>query len=139
MTSNVSHAASSLKRSGPTLLIVEDESIARRALAILLGASGYVANAVESAEKALETVEDVGVPTLALVDVDLPGMSGLELVAELERIRPDLMTVLVSATDGERIRSFCREHEQVTYIRKPLDFPKLLSLIDEKVQGGEYH
>lgn len=134
MDPNLSSCADGLKRSEPSLLIVEDEGIARHALAVLLGNCGYRANAAASAEIALEMIESCGVPNIALVDVDLPGMSGLEFVAKLERLRPDVVTVLVSAADGDRIRAFCREHEQVTYIRKPLDFPKLLSLLDEKSQ-----
>ncbi len=132
MNLDVSGYATKLKRSALSLLIVEDEHIARRALAVLLENCGYHAAAAASAEIALEIIESRGVPHIALVDVDLPGMSGLEFVAELERLRPEVVTVLVSAADGDRIRAFCREHQHVTYVRKPLDFPKLLALLDEK-------
>lgn len=132
MTSDVSSCVDELMRSGPSLLIVEDERIARRALAVLLRGCGYRAVPAASAEIALEIIESRGVPHIALVDIDLPGMSGLEFVAELERLSPGVVIVLVSAADGERIRAFCREHEHVTYIRKPLDFPKLLLLLDQK-------
>lgn len=115
----------------PSLLIVEDENVARRALSQLLNSCGFRTDAVPSAEEALEVIEAHGAPNIALLDIDLPGMSGLELAAHLEQIRPDVMMVLVSATDGERIRSFCRAHTQVTYIRKPLDFTRLLRVLNK--------
>lgn len=122
-----------LRRGSPSLLIVEDEHVARRALAFLLGNSGFDAHAAPTAEEALRMIDKWGAPEIALVDVDLPGMSGLEFVTKLERLRSDVVTVLVSAVDGERIHSFCRAHAQVTYLRKPLDFPSLLTLIDSKI------
>jgi CheY-like chemotaxis protein len=64
----------------------------------------------------------------ALVDVDLPGMSGLEFAKRLNRSRPDVYTVLITAAEGERIQSFLREHP-VTYLRKPLDFEHLLGVL----------
>lgn len=132
MDAGEGHSQDEPSRDRRSLLIVEDEHVARRALAFLLDHSGFCARAVSNAEDALQIIEECGAPQVALVDVDLPGMSGLEFVTQLERLRPDVVTVLVSAVDGERIRSFCRKHEHVTYVRKPLDFTKLLLLIDEK-------
>jgi CheY-like chemotaxis protein len=125
-----------LNRSSPALLIVEDEPIARTALAILLNSRGYAAAAVSSAEAALEMVRRSGTPPIAVVDVDLPGMNGLDLVDALERKRPGLITVLVTAGDGERVDAFCRSHQRVMFLRKPLDFPSLLRLLDENLPGN---
>ena len=110
------------------VMIVEDERVARRALASLLASSGYTPAAYESAEEALENVGESRVPPLALIDVDLPGMSGLDLVARLEKLDPDVHAVLITAAEGERIDRFRRDHS-VEYLRKPLEFSRLLDVL----------
>ena len=127
----VSCCPTELKSRAKTVLVVEDERVSRRALSLLLNSCGYVAQSVESGEEAFDRIAEMGVPGVALVDVDLPGMTGLEFVSRLERLAPDVNTVIVivSATDGDRIHRFCREHEHVTFLRKPLDFDRLLSVI----------
>ena len=120
---------------GPTVLIVEDERVSRRALTSLLAASGYQPQPCESAEEALEQVRRGKDPDIALIDIDLPGMSGLDLIARLESLRPGVMAVLMTAADGERIERFRREHS-VHYLRKPLDFGRLLRLLKPNPANG---
>jgi two-component system response regulator FlrC len=113
-----------------SILIVEDERVARNALRKLLAASGYHAAAFECAEDALRDMAEADMPPVALIDVDLPGMSGLDLATRLEQIRPDMVKVLITAASGDRIDNFRRDHV-VHYIRKPLDFPRLLRLLGD--------
>lgn len=110
------------------MLIVEDERISRKALALLLRACGYHTLAAGSAEEALCLLETDGRPHIALVDVDLPGMSGLEFAERLEISQPGTFTILITAGEGQRIRDFLRDHP-VAYLRKPLDFDDLLTLL----------
>ena len=112
------------------VLIVEDECVSRNALRKLLAASGYHAAAYECAEDALREMAADDMPPVALIDVDLPGMSGLDLATRLEELRPDMVKVLITAASGDRIDSFRRDHE-VHYIRKPLDFGRLLRLLGD--------
>ena len=111
-----------------TVLIVEDERVSRRALTTLLASYGFKPAACASAEEALREVSSGTEPAVALVDVDLPGMSGLDLVARLEKLRPGIKAVLITAAEGDRIARFRREHE-VDYLPKPVDFPRLLMLL----------
>lgn len=110
------------------ILIVEDEVMAGRALAALLAACGYKAEAVTSAEEALRVMENGQVPEIALIDVDLPGMSGLDLIRRMKRSNPSVVPVLVTATDHERVNAF-RDTDPVSYIRKPIHFDDLLAVI----------
>ena len=115
-----------------TVLIVEDENVSRTALKRLLDRSGYHAEACVSAEEALCKLHNHqrDNPQVALVDVDLPGMSGLDLVRRLQQASPDTFTILITAAAGERIASFCRAHP-VAYLQKPIDFDLLLSMMSE--------
>lgn len=112
------------------VLIVEDEGVSRRALAVLLGASGYRTATAASAEEALRMMREKSPPDIALVDVDLPGMSGLDFATRLEEAEPGVFTVLITAAEGDRISSYMRDHP-VAYMRKPVDFTRLLSLLSD--------
>jgi CheY-like chemotaxis protein len=115
-----------------TVLVVEDEAISRRALTLLLETSGYPTTAAKSAEDALRLVGEGVVPRIALVDLDLPGMSGIDLIDRLEKSQPGILAVLITATSRERLDRVLHEHH-VIYFRKPLDFEDLLHALEEKI------
>src|SRR5439155_23089948 len=94
------------KPHGPRVLIVEDERISRQALAFLLEDSGFAPDPCATAEEALEKVDHGRAPAFALVDLDLPGMNGLELLTRLEKLRPDTIKILMTAAEGERVDKF---------------------------------
>jgi DNA-binding NtrC family response regulator len=119
------------------VLIVEDERVSRNALRKLLAASGYRSAAFECAEDALRDMAARDMPPVALIDVDLPGMSGLDLATRLEELRPDMVKVLITAASGDRIENFRRDHV-VHYIRKPLDFARLLRLLGNSPKAGSH-
>lgn len=134
MTEVVSHSNTGGELKGE-ILVVEDEQIVRYALTWLLSASGYTPLSFATAEEALRELEHQPVPNIALVDVDLPGMSGLELIAKLAQNRPAFRAVLVTAVEGERINSFRRAHS-VGYLRKPVDFSALLDVLAREADSG---
>ena len=65
---------------GGRLLVVEDEARIRAIVIKLFQADGYTVEAVGDAETALERVSDLA-PDVALLDLALPGMDGIELLA----------------------------------------------------------
>jgi two-component system nitrogen regulation response regulator GlnG len=111
-------------------MIVEDERVARNALTTLLTSYGYPAVSFETAEELLNAVEKGTEPQVILADVDLPGMSGLEMIDALEERYPGMHAVVITAVDGEEIRSFLEKHG-CDYLRKPLNLANLLSLLQE--------
>jgi CheY-like chemotaxis protein len=114
------------------ILIVEDESIARNALSHLLHHSGFEIQAAASAEEALEIVDQCGAPEVALVDLDLPGMDGLELIGHLSKQNPDVLSVLITAAPPERVEQLKRgDASPDRYLRKPLKVADLLGLLTD--------
>ena len=89
---------------------------------------GYQTRAVASAEEALSALNDVTLPSIALIDLDLPGMSGLDLISLLGHRQPTVYPVLITATDPDTLTSRLGARD-VTYLRKPLDFEKLLTVL----------
>jgi DNA-binding NarL/FixJ family response regulator len=83
--------------------IVEDHSILREILLAYVGGLPQVKECVAapSAEKALDDIE-TSAPDLMLIDLSLPGMSGIELVAELRRRRPSLKCGILSGHKSQR-------------------------------------
>src|SRR5215217_5249473 len=81
-----------------SVAIVEDERVSRQALTALLSGYGYQTKAFGSAEEMLDCMDcnECKQPGMFLVDVDLPGMSGLQLLTALERRFPDLQAVLIT-------------------------------------------
>jgi len=112
------------------VLIVEDERVSRTALAALLASYGYATEAVASAEDALRLMKarNGSAPKVAVIDLNLPGMSGIDLIRHLEGMNPDIRPVLVTGAGDEVLDAALREHP-VNYLRKPVDFGQLLSLI----------
>lgn len=131
-----SASAEDARRAG--VLIVEDERVARRALATLLAASGFETAAAESAEEALRLLQDLNDqahPRVALVDLNLPGMSGIDFINRLERLDPDVFPVLMTAASDEVLGEAVKDRHLV-YLRKPLDLAQLLNVI---THGDERH
>src|SRR6266513_2896439 len=87
----------------PTVLIVEDEALSRRALARLLTDSGYRVEAVASGEEALRELRHGPAPQVALIDLDLPGMDGAEFIQKLREQAPSVEPILITAADAERV------------------------------------
>jgi CheY-like chemotaxis protein len=112
------------------VMIVEDDQTSRRALGLLLSTCGYRPQAFRSAEEALATVGKTALPPVALIDLDLPGISGLDLIARLEALAPSVYPILITATDEDSL-AMRLEGRHVTYIRKPVDFEMLLTMLSD--------
>ena len=115
----------------PAVLIVEDERVARRALVALLSASGFETCAAGSAEEALRLVvgrDDRPHRRIALVDLNLPGMNGIDFIDRLEGMDPEVFAVLMTAAGDEVIGEAVRDRNLV-YLRKPLNVEQLLNVI----------
>ena len=101
------------------ILLVEDHGPMRQAVAELIEADEQldVLAAVETAEEALELLGKERAD-LAVVDLNLPGMHGLELVAELERRFPSVPVIVLSSHSSERYGPVARDAGARAYIEK---------------------
>ena len=82
------------------ILLVDDHPLMRKGLALTINAEPDldVVAQVESAEEALDAFEKT-MPDLVVVDISLPGMSGLELIKHLLALKPDVIVLVVSRHD----------------------------------------
>src|SRR3954463_16443330 len=135
----------------PTILVVEDDAPTRTFLADNLTADGYELLVADSAREGLRLLE-TEFPDLALVDVGLPDVSGLELLRRVRaadgvasRVDPGTPFVLITGRDGEldRVRGFERGADD--YVCKPFSYPELrgrvaalLRRAEQRRRGGRF-
>jgi DNA-binding NtrC family response regulator len=81
------------------ILIIDDEPTIADTLAVIFSSSGYESRAVYSAEQALEMLEEWR-PDLAIIDVVLPGMNGIEFAIFLKASYPACQFLLFSGQPG---------------------------------------
>ncbi len=108
-------------------MIVEDDRSSRIALSALLRSCGYHIRAASSAEEALNALK-VNYPSVIIVDLNLPGMDGMQLIRLLQEADAAIFPILVSANEVDAALSQLRQYG-VTYLRKPIDFDDLLRLV----------
>jgi CheY-like chemotaxis protein len=112
------------------ILIVEDDPIARRALQSIFAANGYLSQAVESAEAALDLMHHSALPGMVLIDIDLPGMSGIQLLRAVQAEFPTVPCTLMSANEPEVVRRDGAAR-QVPFLPKPLDVRRLFAVVQD--------
>ena len=82
------------------ILIIDDEGNLRRMLRALLEGEGYTIREAESAEAGIKEVEREA-PEAILLDLMLPGMSGLDALPKIGNLAPGIPVVMMSGTVGK--------------------------------------
>jgi len=118
------------------ILIVDDEEDLTSAMVERLRLRGFQAEATASGLDALKRLSETDFAALVL-DIKMPGIDGLQLMAETKRQYPDLPVILItghgSATDAER--SMIRGASD--YLMKPVDIGTLIETIDKALGSRE--
>jgi FixJ family two-component response regulator len=117
----------------PYVAIVDDEEPVRKALKRLLRASGLEADTYASGRDFLEA-SDSRMPDCVVLDLHMPGMSGLQVLEELRSAKKALPTVVITAYDEPASREQCLAAGAAAYLRKPLDERLLLNAISANVK-----
>ncbi len=110
-----------------SILIVDDEDEILRALQRSLAAHGYEVFTANNGEKALATIEQHTL-NLMLLDLGLPGMSGLE-VCKRVRAQSDLPIIVISVKNKERDKVLALDLGADDYVSKPFGINEVLARI----------
>jgi FixJ family two-component response regulator len=114
--------------------IVDDDVSIQRALARLLSAAGWQAVTFPSAEAFLQTGMEAS-PDCLMLDVWLPGMTGVELLEHLAVTGSTLPTVIITGRDDLQIHMRAMQAGAVAYLLKPLDEQELLQALQKALKG----
>lgn len=115
------------------ITVVDDDPSVRKALSRLIGASGYESAVYESAEAFLDA-NVAGETECLVLDVHLPGMSGLDLQAELANSGVKFPIVFITAYDEERPRTQALAAGATEFLCKPLDSDRLIDAIQKAMK-----
>ncbi len=108
----------------PVVLVVDDEARILSALRRSLRREGYEIVTVETVEEALRVLDERSV-ALILSDQKMPGMSGVQFLAEAARRRPESVRMLITGWTEEIPREQLEEIGVCALITKPWDDEKL--------------
>jgi DNA-binding NtrC family response regulator len=117
------------------VLIVDDEVTFARNIATFLTRNGYEVSRVESAEEGLEQINAFR-PAVVLLDFNLPGMDGLQMLAEIRRRDRRIKVILVTGQGSEQVAVDAMKAGAHDYLTKPVVLGKL-KLVLEKASGQE--
>lgn len=117
---------------GVRVLVAEDHPASGRLLAAILEGAGAEVSTVESAEAALSIIE-VFRPTVLVVDLVLPGMSGQALVATLKSnaATRSIVCIAVTVLNGRDVDRDVEEAGCAALLLKPFDAETLVALVAE--------
>jgi len=119
----------------PIISIVDDDESVRAAMSSLVRSLGYESCVFWSAEEFL-TSPRLNVTSCLIADVQMPGMSGLELQDELAVRRPDMPVIVITAYPEERFRKRAEAAGAVAFFSKPVDSHALIECLDAALRSS---
>jgi len=121
------------------ILVVDDEPdvevLFRQQFRRELRAGRFAMEFAQSAPMALQRITNAGDESLILIlsDINMPGMSGLELLPKVKAIRPDVPIIMITAYGDPDTKRKALENGAEALLTKPIDFGTLRSEIDSRV------
>ena len=79
-----------------SILIADDDAAVRSYLARFLSSCGYLTTSVESGDEAIVRMKSQPTPDLVLLDAMMPGTNGLEVLAHLKKVNPNVPVIILS-------------------------------------------
>ncbi len=121
------------------ILVVDDEPdiehLFRQQFRRDLRSGRFTMEFAQSAQEALDRIADATDQTLILIlsDINMPGMSGLELLPKAKAARPDVPIIMITAYGDAETKRKALERGAESLLTKPIDFTTLRIEIDTRV------
>jgi DNA-binding NarL/FixJ family response regulator len=118
------------------VLVVDDHALFRDGIVSLLEASGFVVvGQAENGIKAIEAVQAIH-PDLVLMDVSMPGMTGLEALSQIKQIAPEIQVVMLTISEDDSDLLKAVQMGARGYLLKSLNSKGFLASL-ESIRRGE--
>ncbi len=122
------------------ILVVDDEPdvevLFRQHFRHDIRASRFTMEFAQSAPAALQRITDAAGASIILIlsDINMPGMSGLEMLPMAKALRPDVPVIMITAYGDAETKRKALESGAEALLTKPIDFGALRSEIDTRVE-----
>jgi DNA-binding NtrC family response regulator len=118
------------------ILIIDDDENIRKVLKTILEDEGYIVDTVDTAKKGIEQSEKAFY-NLALIDVRLPDMEGIELLSKLRSSKPKMRKIIVTGYPTLQNAISAVNKGADAYVMKPFEVEKILQTIEEQLKKQE--
>jgi DNA-binding NtrC family response regulator len=117
------------------ILIVDDDPQLRQSFEKLLTAEGHTVKTAASGEAAISMVQ-ADAPDLVIMDIRMPGMSGLEAFKAMHQVEPKLPVIIMTAYGTTDTAIEATKLGAFEYVLKPFEIPDILALISQALEAG---
>jgi len=118
------------------ILIIDDSSLARRSVRQHLEGFGYVVDEASDGTLGLERFI-VNPPELVILDMVMTGLYGLEVLAKMREVNPDVRVIIATADIQSSTAEQVRAAGAKGILNKPVNRDKLKAAVDTILAGGE--
>ncbi len=115
------------------ILIVDDDQSMRYSLNRMLESQGFLVSVARNGGEALERFEQER-PDLVIMDIKMPGQSGLEVLKEIKERDPKALVILMTAFGTTETAIEAMKFGAFDYILKPFDIPQMRSLVERALE-----
>jgi len=115
------------------ILIVDDDENIRKTLVAVLEDEGYTVESVDTGKKAIEKTETEFF-NLALIDIRLPDMEGIEVLSGMRETSPKIRKIIITGYPTLQNAAAAVNKGANAYIMKPFDVEKMLQTIKEQLK-----
>ncbi len=119
------------------ILIVDDDPLLRQSFEKLLRHEGHTVNAAATGESGIALVRSQHFDLL-IMDVRLPGISGLEAFQAVRAIEPRLPVIIMTAFGSTETAIEATKMGAFDFVLKPFDIPDILNLIRQAIEAGRF-
>jgi CheY-like chemotaxis protein len=124
------------------ILVVDDEpdveSLFRQQFRRDIRSGRFIMEFANSAPQALERAQAIEDPSLILIlsDINMPGMSGLDMLPKVKAARPNVPVIMITAYGDEGTKKKAIELGALGLLTKPIDFALLRQEIDDRLEAA---
>ncbi|HLB05250.1 MAG TPA: sigma-54 dependent transcriptional regulator [Thermodesulfobacteriota bacterium] len=115
------------------ILVVDDEASTRRLMEQTLRKHGYEVITASSGDEGLRAVMDES-PELILLDIQLPGMDGIEVLQKIREINKDIVVIMATAMDDLKVAVKAMRLGAYDYINKPFHIDNLILTVNKAME-----
>jgi FixJ family two-component response regulator len=123
-----------MSKSEAQIAILDDDASVRKALVRLFHSSLYHVAAYASAGEFLRELNQ-GLPKCLIADLQMPNMTGYELLCHLKRAEIHIPTIIITAFDEPGTRAGCLAAGAFVYLLKPIRKAVLMAAVDDSMRN----